>query len=86
MEDTLRFRISGVIPKIMNSSLPSSDIYIRYENVGLFNPALTSDGLNNATGAEVIFLAKPNTDLLSKVKDMNAFQKQFFLVLPIERH
>ena len=78
MEDTLRFRISGVIPKIMNSSLPSSDIYIRYENVGLFNPALTSDGLNNATGAEVIFLAKPNTDLLSKVKDMNAFQKQFF--------
>ena len=80
LEDTMRFRITAVIPAIEHSSIPEADIFLRFENVELYNPSLTAEGMNNATGVEVLFLKRPGTHLENKSADMDNFQKQFFWI------
>lgn len=80
LEDTLRFRITAVIPAIEHSSIPEADVFLRFENVAFYNQSLTAETMNNANGAEVLFLELPGAHLEKKTADMDEYQKQFFWI------
>lgn len=84
LDEKTHFRITGVVKKVENSSLDPTEVYLRFENVEMFNPSLTPKGMNNATGVQVLFLAKPGTNLLTKVRDMDAYQKEFFWIFQLK--
>lgn len=80
MKDGQQLRISGVIPAIKHSSLREADIYVNFENIDLYNPSMTAEHMNNATGAEVVFLERPGAHLEAKTADMDQYQKGFFWI------
>lgn len=78
--DYSTYRITGIMPPIEHSSICEADVVLRYENAGMYNDNLVSEKMNNATGAEVLFLEREGTHLEDKVKDMDNYQKQFFWI------
>ncbi len=75
-----RFRITGVIAPIGHSSIRQADIIVRFEHMTSVNPAQTSEGLNNATGTELLFLQRKGAHLEDKTADMDSYQRQFFWI------
>ena len=73
--DTVRLVITGVARKMEGSSIDGADIIARFENVKGINPGMTSEYMNNATGAELMFLMKPHHDIRTKGKDIDKFMK-----------
>lgn len=74
------FHITGVMPAIRHSSIPETDVVLRYELVGKFNPSMVNEQMSNASGCEVLFLEREGAHLEDKVKDMDNYQKQFFWI------
>lgn len=74
------FHITGVMHRIEHSSIPETDVVIRFENVKGINTNLINEHMNNAGGTEVLFLKREGTHLEDKVKDMDNYQKQFFWI------
>lgn len=72
--------ITGVMSRIAHSSLPEADVVVRFENVKAINDNLVAEGMNNAVGAEILFLEREGTHLEDKLKDMDQYQKQFFWI------
>ena len=58
--------VAGVFTSTEGTSLPATDIVVRYEQVGLFNPSLTDGHMSNGTGATLYLLAQPGADLSGK--------------------
>lgn len=72
--------ITGVMSRIAHSSLPEADVVVRFENVKAINDNLEAEGMNNAVGAEILFLEREGTHLEDRLKDMDQYQKQFFWI------
>jgi putative ABC transport system permease protein len=76
--DSIHLVVTGVAKKMENSCLCDNDMLIRFENAKNYNPSLLGSKMGNALGASVFILAKPNTYLMSKTKDMTNYVKTFF--------
>lgn len=81
--DKATFHITGIMPRIKDSSIPEADVVVRFELTQNFNPNLTNEHMSNATGAEVLFLEREGAHLESKVGDMDKYQKQFFWIFQL---
>lgn len=81
--DMAAFHITGIMRRIKDSSIPEADVVVRYELTKSINPSLTNEHMNNATGAEVLFLEREGAHLESKVGDMDKYQKQFFWIFQL---
>lgn len=73
--DSVRLIITGVARKMGGSSIAGGDIIARFENVRNINSSMTNEQMNNGTGAEVMFLMKPNHDIRTRCKDIDKFIK-----------
>ena len=69
-------RVTGVFSTTRNTSFCPTDMVTRFELVSNYNSSLTSEGMNNATGATVFLLAKEGVDLRSKEKLMDKIQRE----------
>ena len=69
-------RVTGVFTTTRNTSFCPTDMVTRFELVSNYNSSLTSEGMNNATGATVFLLAKEGVDLRSKEKLMDKIQRE----------
>lgn len=82
--------VTGVMAPMENTSLatPDSkslyiDALIPFEMVKYYNPAIYSEGMNNALGAEVVLLAREGVDLSQFEQKYNDFAKEFFWILSL---
>jgi putative ABC transport system permease protein len=79
MTDSLVVTVSGVMKDIKNSNIMTSDIVVRMDNVGYFNPNMDdSRDFSNAGSAVIYILAKEGADLHAKAGDMSAHFKEVF--------
>ncbi len=71
--------VSGIMEDIDNSVFPSEiQMVTKVENIGNYNPSITSQYQNNA-GSILLFLkVHPNTDLPSKTTDIKEYFKEYF--------
>jgi putative ABC transport system permease protein len=72
-----RRNVAGLAKDMKHSCIGKDcDVIERFENVR--NLSLRWNGLDNATGSEVVILAKKGTDLPSKAEQMKEYFKTFF--------
>ncbi len=72
----LSFIVNGVMTDIKNSTIPYSDILLRFENVTPFNPSLISETFDNSGGTNIFILEKENANLKVRADDMVTFFKK----------
>lgn len=63
-----QLRVTGVFTTTDGTSFHHADIITRFENVAIFNPSITSENMENATGANVLLLTREGSNLESKLK------------------
>jgi putative ABC transport system permease protein len=81
MGDSLIVTVSGVMKDMKNSTIPTSDIVVRMDNIGHFNSKMDDrEGFSNAGSALIFILAKEGADLHAKADDMSAFFKEIFWI------
>ncbi len=74
--DSIRLIIKGVMRKMEGSSIKPVDFITRFEHVSRFNRSMTNEHMNNAMGAEVMFLMKPGRDIRTKSREIDRMMKQ----------
>lgn len=62
-----QLRVTGVFTTTDGTSFHHADIITRFENVATFNSSLTSEQMQNATGANVLLLTREGSRLESKL-------------------
>lgn len=82
------FIVSAVMEPMANTMLlPKSgkpiDIILPFASCKYYNEYLTNENMGNATGAEVVLLAKEGYDLHSNQQAYHDFAKEFFWILQL---
>lgn len=84
--------VTGIMAPMENTSINSPaersegtkiDVLIPFEMVKYYNHSLYSKKMGNATGVEVILLAKEGVDLKEKEQEIHDFAKEFFWILQL---
>lgn len=83
VNDTISVVVNGVVEDLLHSSLPETDIIIRWQLVGALNPGLAPDRMNNAGSTACILLVSEGSDFPSRAEDMRDWLKTFYW--PFER-
>ncbi|MDR2914457.1 MAG: FtsX-like permease family protein [Tannerella sp.] len=78
LNDSLTVTVNGVMKDIKNSTIPSSDIIIKMDNVRFFNMSLDTDGGDNSIGIQVFFQAVAGADLQARSEDIAEYLKEIF--------
>jgi putative ABC transport system permease protein len=78
MGDSLIVTVSGVMKDIKNSTIPTSDIIVRMDNVGLYMPSMDRQNYGNAGNTVIFILAKEGADLQARADDMTTYFKEIF--------
>lgn len=78
--------VSGIMAPMENTSIFSPDdkpvdALIPFEMTKYWNYSVYADEMNNATGAEIVLLAKDGTDLSENEQRYNDFAKEFYWIL-----
>jgi putative ABC transport system permease protein len=78
LNDSVDVVVNGILKDMKNSTIPSSDIIVKMDNIRFFNYSLDSKGGDNATGIQVFFQTVAGADLQAKSEDMAEFLKEIF--------
>jgi putative ABC transport system permease protein len=78
--DSLVVTVAGVMKDIRNSAIPASDIVVRMDNVGRYNPGMDSQSYTNAGSAVIYVLAREGADLRAREPDVAALFKEIFWI------
>ena len=74
--DNVKFRVTGVMDKMRQTSLGQPDIIVRFEQLAHENENVYPT-MNNYGSADVYYLLKPGTSLKPKEKDIHDYFKTF---------
>lgn len=78
--------VTGIMAPMENTAITSPqentpiDAVIPFEMVKYYNSSLWAEGMNNATGSEVLLLAREGADLAANAQKYHDFAKEFFWI------
>ncbi|WP_080904210.1 FtsX-like permease family protein [Parabacteroides sp. Marseille-P3160] len=76
VNDSVLVTVSGVMKDIKNSTIPTSDILVRIDNIKYFNSSMDSERFSNFGSCILFLLAKEGADIQTKTGDMLSFFKE----------